>query len=120
MNREGWRSRRRRRRRKEKEKVAWQTVETSSSTVSSLGTNDGEEEGEGGGEGGKREWFRRVNPSASFLVPKFVGFLVSSEGGRRGEGGEVNVSVLTSSWSCGGRRSLSRVPYREGRNLDLV
>lgn len=34
--------------RKEKEKVVWQTVETSSSTVSSLGTNDGG----GGGRGG--------------------------------------------------------------------
>lgn len=73
-----------------------------------------EEEEEVGG------WFRRVNPSASFLVPKFVGFLVSSEGG--GGGGEwgrrkVNVSVLTSSWSCGGSEFVTRSPSR--RNLDF-
>lgn len=61
----------------------WQTVETSSSTVSSLGTNDGGGGGEVGG------WLRRVNPSASFLVPKFVGFLVSSEGEREEGGGKL-------------------------------
>lgn len=63
-------------------------------------------------------WFRRVNPSA-FLVPKFVGFLVSSEGERGGGGGrrKVNVSVLTSSWSCGGSEFVTRSPSR--RNLDF-